>query len=88
MTSPKSKEQVVPEGGWIEHDGKGMPIDGDTKVVLRFRDGDTRVGTAGFWHGDDGEGTQWVFDEGDPDFDIVAYRIIQPASTPPKGGEE
>lgn len=25
--------------GWIEHDGKGMPVDGETRVWVRFRSG-------------------------------------------------
>lgn len=25
--------------GWIEHEGKGMPVDGETVVEVRFRDG-------------------------------------------------
>jgi hypothetical protein len=62
---------------WIDHDGKGLPVDVDEKVELRFRDGDTRVGRAGFWHSDGDEGTQWVFDESDPDYDIIAYRVVQ-----------
>lgn len=61
---------------WIEHDGKGMPVPGDTQVELRFRDGDTRTGTAGFWDDGGDDGTQWRFLASDPDFDIVAYRII------------
>lgn len=58
---------------WIKHEGKGMPVDGATKVELKFRDGDTRIGTAGFWHDEDC--SQWIFDREDPDFDIVAYRL-------------
>ena len=64
-----------PKGKWIEHDGKGLPIDEDEKVELRFRDGDTRVGKAGFWNADGADG-QWVFNPSDPDFDIVAYRVV------------
>ncbi|MDX1222723.1 hypothetical protein GOL85_13420 [Sinorhizobium medicae] len=65
-------------GEWIEHDGKGMPVDGETPVVLRFRDGDMRIGKAGHWHGcGEGDDTQWVFSDWDPDFDIVAYRVLE-----------
>lgn len=27
------------EDGWIEHDGKGMPVDIDTVVQRKYRDG-------------------------------------------------
>lgn len=67
---------------WIEHDGKGMPVPAETRVELRFRDGDTRFGAAGTWDSDGDEGTQWRFLASDPDFDIVAYRILSP--TPPQ----
>jgi hypothetical protein len=64
---------------WIEHDGKGMPIDGETKVVLLFRDGDMRVGRAAHWDDGGDEYSNWVHRADDPDFDIVSYRIITPS---------
>ena len=68
------------EGGeWIEHDGKGLPVDVDADVTLLFRDGDTRTGRAGFWH-DDGsaECSNWIWFGGEPEIDIIAYRVVKP----------
>lgn len=64
--------------GWIEHDGKGMPVDGGTWVWVRFRDG-VQVhfkSLASEWGwGEDGSGT------------ITHYRIVdeaKPAATATK----
>jgi hypothetical protein len=68
---------------WIEHDGGGMPVPGDTHVEVKFRDGDILTGQAGYWDSEGDDGTNWRFVKSDPDFDIVAYRIISnPDSTP------
>lgn len=78
------------EQGWIEHDGKGMPVPADTRVELRFRDGDTMTGNAGFWDDEGEEGSNWRFVKCDPDLDIVAYRIIPDPEadlTPSHGGK-
>lgn len=63
---------------WIEHDGKGMPVDVDATVSLLFRDGDVRTGRAGFWN-DDGsaECSNWVWGDAETEIDIVAYRIAE-----------
>lgn len=63
---------VADAEGWIEHDGKGMPVDSGTIVNCKFRDGDECGGyRAGFWH----ESNSWWVHRGDPD-DIVAYRVL------------
>lgn len=54
---------------WVKHDGKGMPVSPDTKVIVRFRDGvesqDVCNADLYDWsHCDDGR-------------DIVAYRVIE-----------
>lgn len=56
--------------GWIEHDGKGMPVDGETRVWVRFRDGVEVCFTslASEW-GWGGEGTDT----------ITHYRIVDEA---------
>lgn len=63
--------------GWIEHDGKGMPVDGETVVDVRFRDGETGgEACAGYLLWDEcGPGT------------ITRYRIVdmsKPAATATK----
>lgn len=68
---------------WIKHDGKGMPVDGETLVQVRFRDGwsDERHATndkASYWHEDEPEGSSWVSTE-DDDY-IIAYRVHTPSS--------
>lgn len=63
---------------WIEHDGKGMPVDGDTLVYVKFSDGDDdskckRPMTASYWR------HNWNRPEAPfHGSDIVAYRIHEP----------
>lgn len=69
---------------WIEHDGKSMPVDGDTLVFVRFGDGsdDEKIGRepikARWWHfwysiAD----SNWVWTENrSSTSDIVAYKIV------------
>lgn len=64
---------------WIEHDGKGMPVDGESKVYVKCRDGwsddiRTILLPAKYWHNDDPELSMWVHKESD--YDIVAYRVV------------
>lgn len=33
--------QMTDADGWVEHDGKGMPVDGETMVEVRCRNGHT-----------------------------------------------
>ncbi|WP_430256512.1 hypothetical protein [Neorhizobium sp. DAR64872/K0K18] len=63
---------------WTEHDGKGMPVTGDTVVQVRFKGGwtDERHNTfddASYWHDEQPEASSWVSTE-DDDY-IVAYRV-------------
>lgn len=65
---------------WIKHDGKGMPVDGDTLVLLRFLDGyceeakGDEPNRADFWaQGDD---DWWSYPIDNPD-SITHYRIIE-----------
>ena len=62
--------------GWIEHDGKGMPVDEETRVEVRLRDGKEGPCPAYqlFW---------WECDNGT----ITHYRIVdeaKPAATATK----
>lgn len=63
---------------WIEHDGKGMPVDGKTKVYVKFAQGDTDEHnrypqTALFWQtGIDSWGSSALHR-------IVAYRVVSDA---------
>lgn len=64
---------------WIEHDGKGMPVDGDKLVEVRQRDGweSGRPVKASYWtisH------DNWTHDHSRQAYDIVAYRV---QDTPP-----
>lgn len=56
--------------GWIKHNGNGMPVDGETEVLVRFRDGtESRIPySASEWRwGEDNGGT------------ITHYRIVYAA---------
>lgn len=70
---------------WIEHDGKGMPVDGETLVHVRFPDGyEDTVSTEGealqpspanYWS------TSWSWTNTTPlNVEIIAYRVHTPAS--------
>jgi len=80
MVQAASAPAVVPEAtvadeeGWIIHDGKGMPIDGKTKVGIKCRDG--YVGEE--WAEDVNDSGWWKFGEGHKGDEIVAYKIISP----------
>lgn len=75
---------------WIEHDGKGMPVDGETLVYAKFADGysdNPRLRNpipASYWHeplweqkGLYADSSNWVWPENGPrDSHIVAYMIF------------
>jgi hypothetical protein len=65
---------------WVEHDGKGMPVSPETKVVVKFRDGeeltDEDAYSAAFWDGEGKLDSNWNHQEQSDD-DIVAYRVIE-----------
>lgn len=71
-------------GEWIEHDGAGCPVDWNTIVCIRVRDGqetpDHWMTPASDWN--------WRWTDGrapDPlkSGDILAYRIIEPHEPAP-----
>lgn len=68
--------------GWIKHDGKGMPVDGDVLVLCRFRDGEDEVSfgwkpsKASYWHHSCKGLSNWVH-ELPSSADIIAYRIVE-----------
>lgn len=67
---------VVDWSDWVEHDGKGMPVDTNARVMVRFRDGAVDAGglCANFWHDDETSCSNWVHDGSAPD--ILAYRVV------------
>ena len=66
---------------WIEHDGSGMPVPGDTLVYVKCGDGydDSDCESperADFWHDYEyPENSSWLRTEG-YDYNIVAYRVV------------
>lgn len=67
---------------WIEHDGSGMPVPGDTLVYTRHSDGfdDSFCSyptEASFWDGPFPELSSWLKSD-DDDAYIAAYRIVTP----------
>lgn len=67
---------------WIEHDGKDMPVPGDTRVIVRFRDGEQEDegddSPASYWHFNEifTVGSNWVWCGEPHNSNIVAYRIV------------
>jgi hypothetical protein len=56
---------------WIEHDGKGCPVDHGVDIVVRFRDGyECPTSNA--------QGFMWPHSYSENYLDIVAYRIVEP----------
>lgn len=63
--------------GWIEHDGKGMPVDGETMVSVRFREkGERGSAPARFW--DRCNPSCWRHTGEETELDIIAYRVVSP----------
>lgn len=64
---------------WIEHDGTGMPVDGDTLVLVKFRDWDEdkKPTVASYWHNENHRFSNWCHAglRRHP-AEIVAYRIV------------
>lgn len=65
---------------WIEHDGKSMPVPGDTFVYVKFRDGTDDFGsnpwTANKWGGNE-EQSNWIHNQGkNSSSEIIAYMIV------------
>ena len=71
---------------WIEHDGKGMPVNGNALVAVKFRDhspyyeGLDKAMPAKEWNGLCSNDSCWVHNG--TDGDIIAYRL---ASTDKEG---
>lgn len=69
--------------GWIEHDGKGMPVDGSEYVHVVFRSGrkshpQTSPVQAVWFDVPGGETSLWNFSSTFPEDDIVSYRVVKP----------
>lgn len=62
---------------WIKHDGKDMPVPGDTMVFVRLRGGfeDHGAVKASYWHHDEPAASNWCHVDSERDYDIVAYRV-------------
>lgn len=70
----KAKEQIGTQSaqdGWIEWRGGECPVEGNTRLQFRFRDGDTQYGIA--------RSKEWEA-LGTHD-DIIAYRVVQADTT-------
>jgi len=78
LKTPQAREQI---SGWIEHDGKGMPVDGGTLVDIRFDDGDVNFAVKASELTLDYAGVpdDWWKHEGCEGEHIVAYRLHTPA---------
>lgn len=69
------------EDGWIDHDGKGMPVEASTVVKVKFRDGVFSFVDmeAREWGPDTiSQRDFWVFGDDQPLADIIAYRVVKP----------
>lgn len=72
---------------WIEHDGKGMPVDGEILVHVRFPDGyeDThdyqgnplKPDRADYWS----RSWDWMRPGAPLDVEIFAYRVVHDLSS-------
>jgi len=64
---------------WIEHDGKGLPVPGDTLVLVKYRNG---VGTGSrppsrayrWGHGEVDSNWNHEYPTGS---DIIAYKVVE-----------
>lgn len=79
--APEKPAQAEPQAtpqpdadGWIEHDGKGMPIHGTTMIETRLRRGTIHKDRAALWHDEDPKYSNWVHEP--CQLDIVAYRVV------------
>lgn len=65
------------QGEWIEHDGGPCPVEPETLVYVRFRNGHVSgiVSSAGFWDDENIRHSNWRH-EPSP-VDIIAYRVVQ-----------
>ena len=69
-------------GPWIKHDGKGMPVDGDTLVCVRWADGfashwaDNPVEARQWAHSNDEMWSSWRSGSVDDENCISEYRVV------------
>jgi len=72
-------ETAIPDD-WIKHDGKGMPVGEDDRVVVLFPDAFAAPEIrAGYWHGKTEECSSWLWPNGVPTKSrIIAYRVVKP----------
>lgn len=83
LASELLTEGVMQVGEWIEHDGKGMPLSGDTFVLCRFNDGSEEdrcdfdfTDQASYWNDEKDIANAWI--RNDSGLFITAYRIVNP----------
>lgn len=61
---------------WTPHDGKGLPVAPQTRVIVKFRDGLEELNPhQADWWGNGGISSNWNF-EFPCDDDIVAYAVV------------
>lgn len=76
VASAKPEEKVAGEEGWVAHDGSGMPVSGDIRVIIKCRDGYIDTSEAAAYGGPKGY-NWWIDDPSNPSEDsIVAYKIV------------
>lgn len=66
---------------WIKHDGKGMPVDGNTLVKVKFGDGTSfeKVFLAEYWHDpNDIESSSWFWADSNESAwcEIAEYKVV------------
>lgn len=61
---------------WIEWQGGECPVDGRTRVDVRFRDGTLWTNrAAGSLARNDDDENYWIWEPTSPEDDIIAYRV-------------
>lgn len=73
-----AKEMEMTETGWIEHDGKGLPVPEDTLVLVKYRNG------VGSEYGPPSRAYRWGDGEVNSNWnhhylsgsDIIAYKVV------------
>jgi hypothetical protein len=66
------------EGEWIKHDGKGMPVDGDVLVRVKFGDGLIGLANAKDLNGSITRDSCWIWN-GPSHCEIQEYQIVKEA---------
>lgn len=75
-------DTVTTNAGWIEHDGKGMPVSGVTLVEIKCRDGwETKYPTPADEWADHAEDTAGMWLSRGVGTDILSYRVFSKAIT-------